>query len=88
MAQDEFCFGLVHRCQVLEHCRREAAGCARFVLVLVDPVAPLDHTLSVFGSDGRIPVNVLRGVGAVFDAEAYGKVLDWISSPLRAVPDI
>ncbi len=49
-----------------------------------DPVALLDHTLSVFGSEGRIPVNVLRGVGAVFDAAAYGKVFDWISSPVRA----
>lgn len=44
-----------------------------------DPLALLDHMLSVFGSDSRVRINVLPRVGAVFDADAYGKVLDWLS---------
>lgn len=46
-----------------------------------DPLALLDHTLSVFGNHSNVSMNVLADTGAVFDAEAYGKVFEWLAAP-------
>lgn len=44
-----------------------------------DPLALLDHTLTVFGEPSKVSMNVLADTGAVFDAEAYGRVFDWLA---------
>lgn len=44
-----------------------------------DPLALLDHTLSVFGEHSKVSMNVLEDTGAVFGPEAYGKVFGWLA---------
>jgi pimeloyl-ACP methyl ester carboxylesterase/DNA-binding CsgD family transcriptional regulator len=44
-----------------------------------DPLALLDHTLSVFGEHSKVNMNVLPETGAVFGSAAYAKVFDWLA---------
>jgi pimeloyl-ACP methyl ester carboxylesterase/DNA-binding CsgD family transcriptional regulator len=44
-----------------------------------DPLALLDHTLSVFGEHGKASMNVLAETGAVFGPAAYAKVFGWLA---------